>query len=77
MSQPTRKCYATRRAAAVAPDLACSDLEAVKLEAAKHSDSSITSVSVSLSLFLFKQCTRAEIKNGRFCLLGLKAPRGT
>ena len=24
MSQPTRKCYATRRAAAVAPDLACS-----------------------------------------------------
>ena len=21
--------------------------------------------------------TRAEIKNGRFCLLGLKAPRGT
>ena len=25
MSQPTRKCYATRRAAAVAPDLACSD----------------------------------------------------
>ena len=37
MSQPTRKCYATRRAAAVAPDLACSESKVVAKEFLKFS----------------------------------------